>query len=116
MTATQNQQVGYVLDAQWYGTPEFTSYMRDQLSRLTLADVNRAIRTHLDPANLSIVFITADAAGLARALSSDAPSPIVYDSPKPAAIVEEDRMLVNKPLGIRAGAVTIVPVTEVFAK
>jgi zinc protease len=116
MTATQNQQVGYTLDSQWYGTPEFTSYMRDQLSRLTLADVNRAIRTHLDPNNLSIVFITADAESLARALATDAPSPIVYDSPKPADIVEEDRLLMNKPLGIRAGRITITPVTEVFAR
>jgi zinc protease len=116
MTATQNQQVGYTLDAEWYGTGEFTSHMREQLARLTLADVNRAIRTHLDPRNLSIVMITDDAEGLSRALVSDAPSPIQYDSPKPAEIVEEDRMLMNKPLGITADRVRITPVAEVFAR
>ena len=37
MTATQNQQLGYALDSEWYGIGEFTSYMREQLAKLTLA-------------------------------------------------------------------------------
>jgi zinc protease len=90
--------------------------MRERLSRLTLEDVNRAIRTHLDPQNLSIVMITNDAEGLQRALVSDAPSPLNYDSPKPPEIVEEDKVLMVKPLGITAAKVTITPVTEVFAR
>jgi zinc protease len=116
MTATQNQQVGYSLDSRWYGIGEFTSYMRDQLSRLTLADVNRAIRAHLDPQNLSIVMITSDAEGLRQALITDAPSPLNYDSPKPAEIVAEDRVLMVKPLGLTAANVRITPVAEVFAR
>ncbi|HUF66349.1 MAG TPA: pitrilysin family protein [Gemmatimonadaceae bacterium] len=116
MTSTQNQQVGYALDSQWYGIGEFTSYMRDHISKLTLEDVNRAIRTHLDPQNLSIVMITDDAESLRQALVSDAPSPIKYDSPKPPEIVEEDKVLMVKPLGITAAKVKITPVTEVFAQ
>jgi zinc protease len=116
MTSTQNQQVGYALDSRWYGIGEFTSYMRDHISKLTLDDVNRAIRTHLDPQNLSIVMITDDAEGLRQALVSDAPSPINYDSPKPPTIVEEDKVLMVKPLGITATKVTITPVEEVFAR
>ena len=34
MTATQDQQLGYVLDAQWYAVPEFTRMMRDALAKL----------------------------------------------------------------------------------
>jgi zinc protease len=33
MTATQDQQLGYALDSQWYEIPEFTSYMRDKLQQ-----------------------------------------------------------------------------------
>jgi zinc protease len=116
MTATQNQQVGYALDSRWYGIDEFTRYMRDRLSRLTVDDVNRTIRTHLDPKNLSVVIITKDAESLRNALVSDAPSPLTYDSPKPPEIVEEDRMLMNKKLGIRPENVRITPVAEVFAR
>jgi zinc protease len=116
MTATQNQQVGYALDSRWHGIDEFTRYMRDRLSRLTVDDVNRAVRTHLDPKNLSVVIITRDAESLRNALVSDAPSPLTYDSPKPPEIVEEDRMLMNKKLGIRPENVRITPVAEVFAR
>jgi len=64
MTATQNQQLGYALDSRWYGIGEFTGYMRDQLGKVTLADVNRAIRTHLSAKDLSVVIVTKDANGL----------------------------------------------------
>ena len=31
-----DQQIGYALDSAWYGTGEYTSFMRDRLSKLTL--------------------------------------------------------------------------------
>ncbi|UUZ54467.1 hypothetical protein LP419_40025 [Massilia sp. H-1] len=61
MTATQDQYLGYALDSQWYGTPEFTKLMRDGLSKLTLEDMNAAMKRHLSAKNLSVVFITKDA-------------------------------------------------------
>src|SRR5205823_4384514 len=47
LTAPQNAQLGYALDSRYYGIPDFNTYMREQLSRLTLADVNNAIQRHL---------------------------------------------------------------------
>ncbi|MET0621420.1 MAG: pitrilysin family protein, partial [Pyrinomonadaceae bacterium] len=47
LTSTQGARLGYSLDSRYYGTPEYTSFMRASLSRLTLADVNRAIKQHL---------------------------------------------------------------------
>src|SRR5205085_3176163 len=79
MTARQDQQLGYALDSQWYGIGEFTAYMRDALQKLTVADVNAAIRKHLTARDLSVVVVTKDAAGLKQALVSDAPSTIKYD-------------------------------------
>ena len=35
MTARQDQQLGYALDSQWYGTGEFTDTLRKQLQALT---------------------------------------------------------------------------------
>ena len=84
MTATQNQQLGYALDSEWYGIREFTSYMRDKLKALTLADVNAAVRKHLSGTDLQVVIVTKDAKGLAEALLADTPSTIRYDAPKPA--------------------------------
>ena len=116
MTATQDQQLGYALDSQWYGISEFTAFMRDRLARLTVADVNRAVRKHLSGSDLHVVAITKDASGLREQLVADGISVIKYDAPKPPAIVDEDRRIGALKLGIRPEAVRITPVDEVFAR
>jgi zinc protease len=116
MTATQNQQVGYALDSQWYGIPEFTTYMRDELAKLKLADVNRAIRKHLSGRDLQVVLVTKDAKGLKEKLVADRFSAITYDAPKPKAILDEDRVIGALKLGLEPKAVTTTPVEEVFAR
>jgi zinc protease len=116
MTATQDAQLGYALDSQWYRTPEFTQMMRDGLAKLTAADVNAAIRKHLSAKNLSVVFITKDAAGLKEKLVSDAFSPISYDAQKPQELLDEDKAIGAMKLGIRPEAVRITPATEAFAQ
>ena len=116
MTATQDQQLGYALDSKWYGIPEFTSYMRDHLEKLTLADVNAAVRKHLSGQDLQVVIVTKDASGLAEQLMTDVAPPIKYEAPKPPEVHEEDRVIGAMKLGIKPEAVRITPVDEVFAK
>jgi zinc protease len=115
MTATQDQQLGYALDSEWYRIPEFTAYMREKLAKLTLADVNAAVRKHLSGTDLTVVVITKDAKGLAEKLLSDAPSSVAYDAPKPDAVLAEDKQIGALKLALRPDAVTITPVAEVFA-
>jgi len=116
MTATQDQRLGYALDAQWYGTPEFTRMMRDALAKLTVADVNAAIKKHLSARNLSVVVITKDAAGLKNALVTDAFSPITYDAAKPQAVLDEDKRIGAMPLSIKPEKVRITPAAQAFAE
>ncbi|HKD10637.1 MAG TPA: insulinase family protein, partial [Thermoanaerobaculia bacterium] len=116
MTATQNQQVGYALDSKWYGIGEFTSTMRERLGRLTLAEVNAAIRKHLSAGDLTVVIVTKDAEGLKKALVADEFSPIKYDAEKPQALLDEDKVIGALKLGIPADRVKITRVEEVFAK
>jgi zinc protease len=116
MTARQDQQLGYALDSQWYGIGEFTAFMRKALEDLTVEQVNTAIRKHLSTRNLSIVFITKDAAGLEQALTSDASSPVRYDGEKPAELLAEDKVIGALKLNISHDKITITPIAEVFAK
>jgi zinc protease len=115
LTANQDHQLGYALDAQWYGTPEFTSFMRDRLQKLTLADVNAAIRKHLQSKDLSIVVITKDAARMRERLLTDVPSTLHYDAPKPELLTEDAEIGAMK-LGLKPENVKITPVDEVFAR
>ena len=116
MTATQDQYLGYALDSQWHGTAEFTKMMRDGLSKLTVQDMNAAMKRHLSAQDLSVVVIAKDAAGLKDKLVSDAFSPIKYDSAKAQVVLDEDQVIGNRKLNIKADAITITPAARVFAE
>ena len=117
MTARQDQQLGYALDSKWYGIGEFTKSMRDALQKLTVEQVNAAVKKHLTAKDLSVVIITKDAQGMKRALVTDAFSPITYDAAdKPKALLDEDKVIGAMKLGIAPEKVTITPIGEVFAR
>jgi zinc protease len=60
--------------------------------------------------------VSQDADALADALSSEAPSPMTYGTPKPPEVLEEDKEIQVYPLRIRRDAIRIVPVEEMFAR
>jgi zinc protease len=116
-TATQDQQLGYALDSRWYGMPEYTGTMRERLAKLTLADVNAAVKRHLSGQDLQVVMIAKDASALARALAQPAAAPIRYDAPKPDQVLAEDKAIAAMPLGLAVDApLRVTPVDEVFAR
>jgi zinc protease len=116
MTATQDQQAGYALDSDWYGMGEFTATTRERLQKLTVDDVNRALKKHLSPSDLSAVIITKDARGLADRLVKDEFSAIKYDAEKAAELLAEDKVIGARKLAVRPDAVRITPVEQVFAQ
>src|SRR5919205_3747066 len=101
LTATQDARLGYALDSRYYGTPDFSAYVRDRLSKLTLADVNRAIRQYLKTDRMRVVVVTKDAEALRDAIVQGAPSPIKYNSPKPQEILEEDKVIEAYKIDVR---------------
>ena len=116
LTSTQSSQLGYELDSRYYGTREYTQYMRDALAKLTLADVNTAIRKHMGTQGMLIVAVTKDAAGLRDQLIADEPSTLTYDAEKPKELLDEDVRIGRIKLGVTPESVRIVPVDQVFSK
>lgn len=114
LTQTQAAQLGYALDSRYYGIGEFTGHMREQLAKLTLADVNAAIRKYLKSNAMRIAIVTKDAAGLRQAIVTNASSPMTYVSPKPADILAEDKIIQAYPIKVAEGDVKVVPVEQVF--
>jgi zinc protease len=88
--------------------------MREQLAKLTLEDVNRAIRQHLKSDSMQIAIVTKDAAGLRDAIVGNKPSPITYNAPKPKDITDEDKAIEAYKIVVQPADVTIVPVDKVF--
>ena len=116
LTATQDHRLGYALDAQWHGTGDFTTDMREHLRGLDAAAVHAAIRRHLSARDLDVVLVAPDAGALRAALLSDAPTTLTYDAPKPPELLAEDRVIGQRPLGLDDGSVRVTPVSEVFAR
>lgn len=111
---TQDERLGYALDSRFYGIERFDDYLRKSLARLSLDDVNRAIRKHLRSDSLCIVVVTKDGTGLKDAIVGNKPSPITYASAKPAEVMEEDKIISAYPLKVATERVKIVPVARVF--
>lgn len=114
LTATQDAQLGYALDSKYYGTPEFTSHMRQQLDKLTLADVNAAIKKYLKTDSLRVAIVTKDAEGLRKAILEGSPATISYTAPKPKDVLEEDKVIGTYKIAVKDNDVRVVPVEKVF--
>ncbi len=114
---TTDERLGYALDDVFYGLQEsHLAKFRRMMDELTVEDVNAAIRKHWQFGNLKIAIVTQGAAALADALVADTPSPITYPSPKPDAVLEEDKAIAAFPLKIKRENIRIVPVTDLFVK
>ena len=114
LTKTKSAELGYAMDSAWYGIPNYNEYVKAGLAKLTSADVNRAIRKHLRSDRIQIVGVAKDTEKLKAELTSDAATPITYNSPKPKDIVDEDKTVEKWPLKLRAEDVKVVPVAQVF--
>ena len=114
LTKTKRAELGYAIDSAYYRIPPYNQYLKAALAKLTLNDVNRAIKAHLRTNRLVISVVSRDGEALKRQLASEDPSPMTYNSPKPAAIAEEDKIVEKWPLHLRSGDITVTPVGEVF--
>lgn len=116
LVSSQPALLGYAIDSDWYGIPDFPAYVRQALAGLTLDDVNRVIRERLSTRDVKFVFVTPDAADLKRRLLGNERSPMSYNSPKPEALLAEDAVIEVMPLGFGADSIEVVPVDSVFRR
>jgi zinc protease len=114
MTDSQSRQLGYALDSEYYGIPDFVNYVRGGLKNLTVEQVNQAIKRHIQTENLQFVFISKDPKDLKARLTSEQASPLTYNSPKGEDIMQEDKVIQKYPLKLNKKAVKIVKLDEVF--
>jgi zinc protease len=114
LTQTQSARLGYALDSRYYSIGDYNTYVRETLAKLTVDDVNRAIRQHLATDRMQIVIVTKDPKPFQDAVAKNAPSPIVYNSPKPKEIMDEDAVIQAYRINVKPEQVTVVPVERVF--
>ncbi|MBS2030670.1 MAG: insulinase family protein [Deltaproteobacteria bacterium] len=113
---TDERELGWAIDGAFYGDPQFLAHYRDALGSVTVAQVNAALKRHLDPSKLRIVAVGPDAEGLARTLRSGEPSAPRYAGVPPRGAEEADRRIAGLDLGLRPEDVEVVEASALFAK
>jgi zinc protease len=114
LTQTKDDELGYALDSRYYGVPDFNQYMKENLAKLTLEDVNKAIKKYLSTNQMRVVMITKDAEDLKKQIVENQPGKITYASPKPQEVLDEDKVISVFSIPVKAEDITITPVDKVF--
>lgn len=111
---TKAAELGYAIDSRYYGIPDYNSYLKQSLAKLTVDDVNRAIRKHLRTTDLVIVAVAKDCESMKKAFLAGEPSPMKYNSPKAQDVLDEDKIVERWKLDLKPEAIRIIPVDSVF--
>jgi zinc protease len=112
---TTSERLGYAIDSRFYNIKgDYINELRKRLRRVSLNDVNNAIRKHLNDSDMHIVAVTRGAGVFADSLAADAASPVRYATPKPDEILAEDDSIAVYPLRIDREKIRIVKVEKVL--
>jgi zinc protease len=112
---TLPRRLGYAMDGPFYGRDDLVSELGSRLPKLTVEQVNDAVRRHLKPPGMRVAIITQNAAALRDVLKSGKATPITYDTKgTPDSILAEDKQIEAFPLtNLRA---RVIPVEQLFER
>jgi zinc protease len=115
---TPDRQLGFLLDSRFYGRKNYINEVDALLAKLTVEDVNRAMKKYWQVKNVYITIVTDDSetTALAESLRNNDPSPMSYSNivkeGLPAAVTKEDEEISNYKLNVRD--VRVVESAEMF--
>ena len=110
-----DRRLGYQLDSRFYGTDFYIDEIEKRLEAMTVEDVNRAVKKHLDRWDFRVAMVASNAADLASAVKENRNSPVTYQtSGEPEEVSAEDREI--EALLLPIDSVRVVPVAESFQK
>lgn len=105
---TPSDQLGYLMDSKFYGRKDFIAEMDPLLAKLTVEDVNKAIKKYWQVNNMYITIVTdaSEADALAGSLLNNTESPMSYSnlvkSGQPKEILEEDGIVAKYKLNVKS--------------
>jgi zinc protease len=112
---TLSRRLGYAMDGAFYGCDDLVTEMSRRLPKLTVADVNAAVRRHLVAPGIKVAIVTQDAEALGRTLKENGPTPITYDTQgTPDEVLNEDKQIAVFPL--KDVRVQIIPLSAMFER
>jgi zinc protease len=104
---TPSRQLGYLMDSRFYGRKDYIAEMDKLLEKVTLDEVNTAVKKMWQTQNMFIAIITDDseAAPLKESLLNNNPSPMSYSNALkatlPEELLKEDELVSTFPLKVK---------------
>ncbi len=116
--ATPAEQLGYLMDSKFYGRKNYISEIDKALAKLTVNDVNKAIKKYWRTDTMFVTIVTdrSEAEELAKSLKENTPSPMSYSNivkaGLPKSVLDEDEIVSTFKLNVKN--VTIVDSKDTF--
>jgi zinc protease len=115
---TPADQLGYLMDSKYYGRENYIKELDGLLAKLTVEDVNKAIKKYWQTDNMFITIVTdkSEAEPLAISLKENLPSPMSYSNivkaGLPQDVLNDDDVVENFKLNVKS--VNIVESADTF--
>lgn len=115
---TPNEQLGYLMDSRFYGRKDFISEIDKELAKLTVKNVNAAVKKYWRTNNMFVTIVTdrSEAEELSASLMKNTPSPMAYSdavkSGLPKQVLAEDEVVAAYPLNVKK--VTLIDSKDTF--
>lgn len=115
---TPQKQLGFLMDSKFYGRKNYLAELDALLEKVTLDDVNNAMKKYWQTKNMDVTIVTdkTEAEPLAESLRKNSSSPMSYSntlkSALPKEVFDEDKLVENYPLNVKK--VTIVKSADTF--
>ncbi len=106
--STPAEQLGYLMDSKFYGREDYIKEMDQLLAKVTLEDVNNAVKKYLQVESMYVAIVTdrSEVEALSNALQNNEPSPMSYSNlvkeNLPAEILAEDEEAANYKLNVNS--------------
>ena len=110
----EQAELGYAIDSKSYGIPDYITYVKQGLAKLTRDQVNAAIRRHLQNRNMQMAIITPNGEEFRKQLLAAEPTPMTYNAPKPQEILDEDKLVEKWNIPLKPENIKLTPVDRVF--
>lgn len=107
-TQTPESQLGFLMDSRFYGRKDYIGEIDALLAKVTLEDVNRAIKKYWNADAMFVTIVTdaSEAGPLAESLKKNLPSPMSYSTSLreslPAALLKEDDEVATYKLNVKS--------------
>jgi zinc protease len=110
-----DRRLGYQLDSRFYGSGFYIDEIERRLAAMTVDDVNRAVKKHLDRWDFRVAMVASNARELASAVRENRKSPVTYQTTGASEeVLAEDREI--EALVLPIDSVRVVPISETFQK